>query len=490
MTRAGRRSLTCLSTGEASLDTILGGGIPERAVVVVAGEPGSGKTVLMMQMVFDAARKGRKTLYLTTLSEPAQKLVQYMQLFDFFDPDVLHEHVVIADVGSSIRKGATVLLETLQSRIEAEEPAIIVIDSFRAMVEMLPDPHDRRTFTYDLCCHAAGWGATSFLVGEYTRDDVADRPEFAIADGIVLLGSEREELTSVRGLEVLKMRGMPYASGRHFLEVAEHGVAIYPRVSAPADATSSPSLTLADRVSTGVPGLDAALDGGLPRRSTTLIQGGTGTGKTLLGLRFLLEGASSGEPGILFTLEESSEQLRAIAASVGWNLAEAERAGRLTIVYTSPVELSTDRFLRTVSETVKASGARRAVFDSLTTMALGVPSERRYKELVYSLAKHLRSDDTTLVMTSETQQLLGSANLSGGGVSFIADNLLQLRSVEIDGRLDRSIAVIKARGIRHATEAHKMAIDEHGITITAGAFKQMRGVLTGLPYREAGDRRE
>jgi circadian clock protein KaiC len=160
------------------------------------------------------------------------------------------------------------------------------------------------------------------------------------------------------------------------------------------------------------------------------------------------------------------------------------------IRYTSPVELSTDRYLYEARAELATLGATRAVFDSLTTMALGVPSQRRYKELVYSLAKHLRSDDTTLVMTSETEQLLGSANLSGDGVSFIADNLLQLRYVEIDGRLDRSIAVIKARGIRHATEAQKMAIDESGITITAGAFKQMRGVLTGLPYREAGDRRE
>ena len=101
--------------------------------------------------------------------------------------------------------------------------------------------------------------------------------------------------------------------------------------------------------------------------------------------------------------------------------------------------------------------ATRAVFDSLTTMSLGVPSERRFKEMVYAITKHLRAIGTTTVMTAETRQLLGSTQLTGDGVSFIADNVVQLRYVEIDGRLERAISVLKARGIRHARRGAAMA---------------------------------
>ena len=201
------------------------------------------------------------------------------------------------------------------------------------------------------------------------------------------------------------------------------------------------------------------LGGGLPRASSTVVQGGTGTGKTLLGLQFLLEGARSGEPGILFTLEETPNQLRRHrpAASDGISRSLEER-GLFTLSYVSPVELSTDRFLDQARQEVERLGARRAVLDSLTSMALGVPSERRFKELVYAVTKHFRAAGVTFNMNMEIADLLGSAQLSGHGVSFAADNVIQLKYVEVDGRLERGISVLKARGVRHATDVRRLSI--------------------------------
>jgi circadian clock protein KaiC len=233
-----------------------------------------------------------------------------------------------------------------------------------------------------------------------------------------------------------------------------------------------------------VEGLDDALGGGLPRGSATVVQGGTGAGKTILGLHFLLEGARRGEKGLLFTLEETPEQLRSVARSLGWDLLALEAQGRLVIKYASPVELSTDRFLYEARRQVQELGASRALFDSLTTMALGVPSERRFKEMVYAIAKHMRGANVSLMMTVESEQLLGSAKLSGQGVSFIADNVIQLRYVEIEGRLERAISVLKARGIKHESELRSLTIGAGGLTAIKGRFKEMRGVLTGLPARD------
>lgn len=433
------------STGEPSFDSILGGGIPAQSVVVIAGEPGSGKTVFALQMLFHAARAGKTCLYFTTASEPAIKLIRNMQLFDFFDADLLDRQIIFRDLGAAIREGPDRALADISEMVEKHAPSFVAIDSFRAIADLLPDARVGRSFAYDLATHMAGWGITTLLIGEYAAEEFSRYPEFAIADGIIRFGAQRQELTSVRELEVLKLRATNHVSGRHFFEISHRGLFVYPRVRGP-QAGEMPAVASAGRATTGVRGLDDLLNGGLPRSSNAVLQGGAGTGKTVLGLAFLIDGARRQEKGVLFALEETPDQLRSFAASLGWDLADFEQQGLILIHYTSPVELSTDRYLHTVREEVQKYGARRAVFDGLTSMALGVPSERRFKELVYAITKHMRLAGVTFMMTMESPQLLGAEEITGHGISFAADNLIQFRYVEIDGRLERAI---RAQGPWH-----------------------------------------
>ena len=221
------------STGDESFDAILGGGLPEQSVVVIAGEPGSGKTVLTLQILFRAAREGKKCLYFTTLAEPAIKVIRYMQLFDFFDAALVDKQIVIANLNAALRKGADGTLTELSAMIEKHQPAFLAIDSFRAIADHIDAGHVARSFVYDLATQTAAWGVTTLLVGEYLPDEFSKYAEFAIADGILRLGAEKQELTSVRQVEVLKLRGMDYVSGIHFLEISEKGVFVFPRVRAP-----------------------------------------------------------------------------------------------------------------------------------------------------------------------------------------------------------------------------------------------------------------
>jgi circadian clock protein KaiC len=483
------RPLPRLSTGKDALDQVMGGGVPVGSTVVVAGEPGTGKTVFTLQMMFALARQGRRCLYITTLSEPSLKVIRFMQQFTFFDADLLERRISLFDVGSVARShGVAEALARVRDRVEGGTPDLVAIDSSRALHDLVGDPAHARIVLYDLAVSVAGWGVTTLLVGEYLRNEYGRFPEFAIADGAVLLTNDPLELTTVRHLEVLKLRGTGYVSGRHFFEVTGDGFAFYPRVRAP-EIDSSLTVSTDERLTTGVPGLDDLFGGGLPRRTTTIVQGATGTGKTLLGLHFLLEGARRGEPGILCMLEETPDQLRGIAAKFGWDLATLEGQGRLVLQYTSPVELSTDRFLNAVRHEVERVGARRIVFDSLTSLVVSVPSHRRFQELVFALTKHLRATDTTTWMTVETPGLLSSAEVSSHGVSPAADNLISLRYVEIQGRLDRALAVIKARGVNTQTELRQLIIGNHGARIGPG-FTGLRGVLTGIPEPEPAVRRK
>jgi circadian clock protein KaiC len=472
--------LTYFNTGSAVLDRILGGGLPERSVTVIAGEPGAGKTVFTLQMLFHLARQGYKSLYFTTLSEPALKLIRYMQLFSFFDPHLLDDRCRFLDLGSTLRTdGIEQGLAMIRDAVEREEPALVVIDSFKAIHDLLGTSKQARGFVYDLAVHMAAWGATTFLVGEYTLEETRIHPEFTIADGIIRLTSRREEFTTVREMEVYKLRGANSIPGRHFFDIGSEGLTFYPRMQVP-DVTGGLVLPISDRVTTGVSGLDALLQGGFPRGSATLVEGGTGIGKTLLGLAFLIDGTRQEETGLFFTLDETPEQLREIARGFGWEVAALETQQRFLLSYTSPVELSPDRFLHQILSQIEALGARRVVLDSLTTMALGLSSDQRLRVLAYALVKYCRAAAVTLLMAMEVPELLGTSQLTGHGISSIADNVILMRYVEVGGQLERAISVLKARGVAHAKELRHLSINNHGLEV-GDPFTDLRGVLTGIP---------
>jgi len=91
----------------------------------------------------------------------------------------------------------------------------------------------------------------------------------------------------------------------------------------------------------------------------------------------------------------------------------------------------------------------------------------------------MRAADVTLLMTMESPQLLGTEELSGHGISFIADNLLRLRYTDVDGRLERGISILKARGMEHQTQVRLLRIGHGGVTLTDAGLSGRRGVLTG-----------
>jgi circadian clock protein KaiC len=482
MAEPSPKTLERLSTGNAALDRILGGGVPNRSVLVIAGAPGTGKSVLALQLIFALARHGKKALYYSTLSEPAHKLIHYTQLFSFFDPALVDHRVIFADLGHRLRAdGPEPALGHVLEQVEREEPDLVVIDSFKAIHDMVADRDRGRRFAYELAVSLSAWNATTILVGEYTSDEVGILAEFAIADGIIRLTNHPQELTASRQLEVLKLRGTGYITGRHFFDIAGEGIAVFPRVTAP-EPTPERGLSLATRVSTGVRGLDDLLGGGLPAASVTIVQGSTGIGKTLLSLHFLVDGAARGERGILFTLEETPDQIRSIGRGFGWDLPAFEAEGRLTIEYTSPVELSTDRFLYSAQQRIASVGAQRAMLDSVSTAALGVSSERRFREMIYALCKHVRRAGVTLIMTMEVGEVLGSVTLGGHGISAAADNIVLLRYLELAGGLQRAIAVLKARGVQHRTELRRLTIGAEGVQV-GSRFSDLFGVLTGIPQR-------
>lgn len=471
-----------ISTGIENLDVILNGGIPKYSVNIIGGPPGSGKTILAQQIVFHNTDADSPIPYLVTVSEPTIKIIRYQQQFTFFDPKKITERAVMfLDFSDVADKGG---LEAVGEKIiecfEEYHPKIFVIDSFKAIHDLAETDSEIRKFGYKLAVHLSVSECTSFLVGEYSLEDIVNTPIFAIADGIIMLESEQMELQDMRYLNVIKMRGDGYFRGRHPFIITNDGIEVFPRITTPAQ----PRLKeiAQTRLLTGIAGLDEMFGGGIQEGTISLVAGGAGTGKTLVGLHFITEGAQKGEPGLYVTFQETPVHLRTIAKPFGWDLEALENKGMLKILYTSPVEMSVDQHAMLIKQELKELGAKRVVIDSLMDIEIATFHKVRFKDYVYSLVNYFREEGITAILTNEIPELFGTTQLSLHGISFMSDNVILLQYVELDSSVKRALSILKMRGSDHDKDVREFKIDERGITMM-DKFKGQSGILTGRPTK-------
>ncbi|MBI2955052.1 MAG: AAA family ATPase, partial [Chloroflexi bacterium] len=226
-----------VTTGNPNLDKILGGGLLLNSLTVVAGSPGTGKTILAQQFIFANATPDQPAVYLTTLSEPASKLIRHLQQFCFFAEEKLYgtpPAVFYRDIAKDIKNGGFDSLPALIAEIIGEhQPAFLVIDSFKALRDLGADSPRFRQSLFDLAATLAAYACTTLLVGEYTATEADTLAEFAVADGIIHLVNQKYGVRDERYLRVVKMRGTAYQSGEHAFRIDEHGLTVFPRLVTP-----------------------------------------------------------------------------------------------------------------------------------------------------------------------------------------------------------------------------------------------------------------
>jgi circadian clock protein KaiC len=467
-----------IPTGIPALDDILNGGLARYSVNVIAGPPGTGKTILAQQIVFTNAKDDQQVPYLVTVSEPTVKMLRYSQRFSFFDIQRLGKNVLYLDVGSILlEKGVEEVARQIEEFTQTYSPSILAIDSFKAIHEMTQDAPRLREFAYRLAVQLTAWETTVLLVGEYTRDTINQAPIFAIADGIILLDQESRGMQTYRYLEVLKMRGDDYFAGKHPFRITANGLRVFPRVKTTESIDlSSPS---EQRVSLGIKGLDEMSQGGLIPGTSTLVAGSAGTGKTLLCLHFLLEGIRQNEPALLVTFQETPSMLQRFARGFGWDLEQLQQDGLLYILYNSPVELGVDEHTHLIEQAIIRSKARRVALDSLKDIELATPDKVRYKDYVYSLVNSFRSRGITSMLTSEIPEMFGSFIVSEYGISFVSDNVILLRYVELGGHIARAVSMLKMRGSNHDKGVREYRIESEGGVQILEPFADYDSVLSG-----------
>ena len=448
-----------LLSGSARLDAIFGGGLPGNAIHLIAGPPGSGKTILAEQYAFANATVERPAVYLSTVSEPLDKLVRFGQTLDFFDLAGVGERVFYESLGEDLQEGGLPrILERLRVVLRERHPAILIIDSFKALAAYAETHPDFRSFLFELAADTSAVAGSSFWLGEYDLDTISGEPEAAVADSILLLGSSRAAERSIRRLEVIKLRGSNYLSGRHAYRISAAGLSVFPRLADTVD-TSTYDLG-AERVSTGIAALDEMLRNGYWPGSSTLCAGPSGIGKTLMGLHFIVAGATSGEPGIIASLQENPTQLKRVAGAFGWTLDDA-----VTMMYRSPVDLYVDEWIYELLDAIDRLGAKRVLIDSLTDVLFASGDEIRFREYMYSLIQRCSRSGVSLFMTSELPDLFAVNRLSEYGVSHLSDNVLLLQYIRDQTTIRRAMTALKTRASGNDPRVREFRIGSEGIII-------------------------
>ena len=287
----------------------------------------------------------------------------------------------------------------------------------------------------------------------------------------------------VRKLQIYKLRGVASVPGLHTIRISDNGLQAFSRTLGLMRTKDKP--VRRRRLSMGIAELDEMLGNGIFEGDSLLIAGPSGTGKSALATQFIADGIRQGDPGVMAIFEEHPKGYTARADSFGLHLETPQEKGKLEILYLRPLDLSVDETMQEILDAVERVGAKRLVIDSLTgfEMALAPGFRTDFRESLYRMIVALTGAGITVLSTVETEDTFTGFSFSNYTVSFLTDDIIRLRYVEIDGQLRKVMVVIKMRGGNHSKDIREYVITGKGVVVIHPRSTDYDGLTTGIPTR-------
>jgi circadian clock protein KaiC len=299
-----------------------------------------------------------------------------------------------------------------------------------------------------------------------------------LAHGVIALdhvamdyGSER------RRLQVTKLRGTRFFGGYHDFRINTGGIAVFPRLR-----TQVPRVTGSQtNLTSGDPGLDLLLGGGLTDGTSTVVTGAAGTGKTVLTLQYVQSAVKRGDRVCMYLFDERVTTFRMRAAGLGIDMEEALRLGTLSVVQIEPTEMSPGEFANTVVRQVAENDVKLIVIDSINGFMNAMPSERLLGIQLHELLSFLANNNVSSILTLVQRGVFGAPVEDAAEVSYLADTVILLRYFEYQGKVRQALSVVKKRSGSHERTIRECRIEQGGMRVGA-PLVDFQGVLTGVPH--------
>ncbi len=468
-----------LHTGVPNLDLILGGGILREDVILIMGLAGTGKTTLCLQMLFATAAAGENVIYVSTVSEPAQRLLRHVRSFSFYDESLIGQRVFLLNAYPLIKQSLSAVSDALVRSVQEHQASVVAIDGLMSFHDLHPNRTEVRTFIYDLGATLGAYQCTTIVTSSAVAAAAEHEfPEFTMADGIIVLETEDVGAQSLRRIRIRKMRGLDPLLGKHSFRIDSHGITVYPRLESvftPGDVGLS-----GERISTGMAELDALMSGGPRASSVTLLAGALGTGKTLAALQFIMEGVTKGERSVFVGFRETPQQLVDKARFFQLDLETARQDGRLEIIQRAPVDLDLDRVTWEILETLERVAPRRVVIDSISELEEATSTARSARGFMAALSGWLRNHQISTLVITEVPQVVGpELDFSGTPLAILAENLVFMRWVEFRSDMYRVLSVLKMRDSMYDASIRQYVITDHGLRVLRPS-ETAEGLLAGI----------
>lgn len=468
-----------LSTGISGLDEVLQGGfIPGRAYLARGG-PGTGKTTLGLHFLTAGVANGEKALFIT-LGEPEAMIRQNAERmgFDltgvaFLDLSPTPEFFVEVetyDLFSPAEVEREPTTRKIVEEVEKLQPSRVFIDAMTQFRYLAADPFQYRKQVLSFLRFLVQQGTTVLFTSEGSAEAPDADLQF-LSDGVIHL----EYAPECRTLCVSKFRGSAFLSGRHTMQLSSKGMEVFPRLVPEVYRREF----VPETISSGVPELDELLHGGLERGTITIITGPSGVGKTTLGLVFMKEAAGRGERSVVYTFEEGVETLLARCEAINIPIHAMMERGTLDVVKIEPLRYTPDEFARQVRREVEEEGSRIVMIDSISGYRLSLRGEDLVAHL-HALCKYLANMGVTVLLINEVEHITGQFRATEVGISYLTDNIVFLRFLEMRGELHKAIGVLKKRVSDFEKTLREFQITRYGVKVGA-PLTGLRGILSGAP---------